>query len=73
MTLAFVKHTYYNNAAFKGGHTISLMCLFSSSLIILSSAAGNFLGGRGGDGNDVGNDRSGFAVLLILRDYSISI
>lgn len=47
MTLAFVKHMYYNNAAFKGGHTISLMCLFSGSLIILSSAAGNFLGEQG--------------------------
>lgn len=69
MTLAFVKYTYYNNAVFKGGHTLSLTCLFSSSLIILSSAVGNFLGG----GNDVGNDRSGFAVLLIVRDYSISI
>lgn len=69
MTLAFVKYAYYNNAGFRGGHTLSLICLFSSSLIILSSAVGTFLGG----GNDVGNDRSGFAVLLILRDYSISI
>lgn len=69
MTLAFVKYTYYNNAAFKGGHTLSLICLFSSSLIIFSSTVDNFLGG----GNDVGNDRSGFAVLLILGDYAISI
>jgi len=68
MTLAFIKYTYYNNAAFNSCHTLSLKCLFSSSLIILSSAVGNFLGG----GNNVGNGRSGFSVLLILKDYSIS-
>ena len=68
MTLAFIRYTYYNNAALKVV-TLSLKCLFSSSLIILSSAVGNFLGG----GNNVGNDRGGFSVLLILKDYSISI
>lgn len=56
MTLACIKYTHYYNAEFKGCYTLPLKCPFSSSLIILSRAVGNFVWG----GNGVENNRSRF-------------